>query len=98
MERMPRPGTAIHLQEVFHREQMKGSPAPGIPPCAHELRAVWPTRSGSKEECPKSRESRDEGNAGRPKGHLSEGTSEHQENGEVRNAFCVRCAALCSRA
>ena len=57
---MPRPGTAVHLQEVPHREQMNGSPAPGIPPCAHELRVVRWTRSGSKEECPRSRECRDQ--------------------------------------
>ena len=57
---MPRPGTAVHLQEVAHREQLNGSPAPGIPPCAHELKAVWPTRSGFKEECPRSRESREQ--------------------------------------
>ena len=56
MERVPRPSTAVHLQEFLHREQMNGSPAAGTPPCAHELRAIRWTRLGFKEECPRSRE------------------------------------------
>ena len=60
MERVPRPGTAVHLQEFLHREQMNGSPAAGTPPCAHELRAIRWTRLGFKEECPRSRECNDQ--------------------------------------
>ena len=60
MERVPRPGTAVRLQEFLHREQMNGSPAAGTPPCAHELRAIRWTRSGFKEECPKWRECSDQ--------------------------------------
>ena len=60
MERVPRPGTAVHLQEFLHREQMNGSPAAGTPPCAHELRAIRWTRLGFKEECPRWRECSDQ--------------------------------------
>ena len=60
MERVPRPGTAVHLQEFLHREQMNGSPAAGTPPCAHEPRAIRWTRLGFKEECPRWRECSDQ--------------------------------------
>ena len=60
MERVPRPGTAVHLQEILHREQMNRSPAADTPPYDHELRAVRWTRWGFKEECPRSREYSDQ--------------------------------------
>ena len=58
MQRMPRAGTAVHLQEVFRREQTNGPTAHRMPPCARGLRAVFGSRSGFKEECPRSRECR----------------------------------------
>ena len=42
---MPRAGAAVHLQEIFRREQTNGLPAHRMPPCARGLRAVFGSHS-----------------------------------------------------
>ena len=95
---MQRPGTAVHLQEVLHREPMDGSPALGIPPCAHELRAVRWTRSGFKEECPRSRECRVQATQADRQDIFLRKRPNVRKKVKFRSVFSAPCAALCPRA
>ena len=95
---MPRAGTAVHLQEVFHREQVNGPTAHRMPLCARGLRAVFGSRSGFKEECPRSRECRVQATQTDRQDIFPKKRPNVREKGKFRSVRRAPRAALCSRA